>query len=202
MRVRLPRKKVSKKLRTYVKSAITRKAEHKYVDLQLNVTAVSTTMQQFLMNGLTQGTNVNNRIANEVKILYADVCYQWQLPSAGDQTNYCRAMIVRDKQPNGAAFSASDLLAFSTDPLSWTNEDNKARFKFYHDRSYDLSLTGPCAVHFRRRVKLDFTTYFTGSTNTIAQIKSNSMYFCVISDSGAVTHPNIDANIRIWWTDA
>lgn len=185
-----------------INNQIARKVEKKYIDLfSGGPLSVTTTASFALLNGITQGTTSTNRVGNEIRVIGIDMRYQW---ICGDATQICRFIIVQDKQCNTAIFNPGDLLNTGTDPLSPLNEDFLKRFHILYDKSVgNMSGTlGPNCHLVVKRIRPKLNCYYTGSGNTISNIKTNSIYVFTISDSTGVPNPTISYAIRLWYKDA
>lgn len=186
-------------VRNMIASVINTGDELKYIDMpNVAATGVSSTMNAVHMTGITQGTSVNNRIGNEIRIEKVDILITW---IAGDATNFGRILVVKDMQPNKAAFAQTDLFVNGSDAQSWFNEDNKHRFKIFLDWTCDIGTAGPGSQTCKMSVPLKGVTYYTGASNSIANVTSDAFFIVYISDSGAVPNPTITGNVRLWFRE-
>lgn len=173
-----------------------------YAQAQLRWTAVtqsfgSTTGVFQLLNGLTQGTAVNNRVGNQVRFLeleYTGIASFNASPSIG--TDQIRVVVLKDTQPNGAAPTTTELLCL-TSQNSCFNPDfvgNQARPRFNILANHLLCLNNPGPINTSSdvvvshivagKLKLDFTTTYTADAGTVADIQTNSLYcFCITGTS-------------------
>jgi len=121
-----------------------------------------------------------------------------------------RAMIVLDRQPNGAAPGAITDIIMSNHVYSPRNLANRKRFKILWDRSYAMGATAVATgnptsrmikgyLKFRRPIVTEFNT---GVAGNISDISTNSLYFVTtgnmatgITDAGAIHY------FRLRYTD-
>lgn len=193
------KKRVTKTYKRYVKRQLSSAIETKISDVQIAAgTSVSSTMSFTLLNGLTQGTNQSQRLGNEVTMIGFRIRGQFVV---GDATNLVRMLIIMDKQSNNTTPAVTDIFQFSLDPYSPINEDQRKRFQIVDDRSFDLSTSWQSCKHINFYKRVPHKVYYNGTGATISNIKKNSLYLCLISDSGAVSHPTFVADIRLYYKD-
>lgn len=108
--------KFSRSQRSYIKKAVSKSAELKYFDKDIPVEASSVVS---LLNGITQGTDYNQRIGRHCKIQSVSVkgYIQGTNISAG---NIYRWWLVWDKQSNGATPVFTDVVT-TVSPLAEKN---------------------------------------------------------------------------------
>lgn len=175
--------------------------EVKVNDLILNG-AVDTTGSFNLMNGIAQGNTQSTRVGNTITITGFYARYLWNI---GDSVNYCRLILVLDKQPNGATPIISDLINTSLG-VSWLapiNWNNRQRFKFLKDEVMSLSIdSGQMNSTFFLKFKKPIRTIYSGTGSTITSISSNAIYAFLVTDSGAPPSPTHQAFYRLRYTDS
>lgn len=163
----------------YLRSVIN--VERKYSDTS-GVVSSSTTPALILLNGLSQGTSATTRQGQSIKMVAIYPNIFWSINAAAS-TTYCRCIIFIDKQANGAAPAASDLLTTTTSVLSPFVIGNSKRFRVLMDIRRTLSLNGVEMVRFKKYKKISWhTEYNTGNAGTIADIQTNSLYMLHMSD--------------------
>lgn len=187
--------RIAKTVRTLRKGT-----EVKRADSELLGQSVSTTGVFTLLNGVAQGDDVINRDGNRIYMLNMEMSFEILI---ADTFNKVRFIVFYDKQPNGAAPSASDILQ---DPGNYPitsryNYDNRQRFKFLYDRVFIVDVDQPTITVGKKWLKLKKDTLYSGSGNTITAIKTGSIYLFLISDSNASTHPTVTWNARIRFMD-
>lgn len=129
-----------------------------------------------LINGLVPGTSGSQRIGREIFMTsiqgYIAVS-QSQVPSIPST----RMMLVYDKQANGSALTAADVLQDATDRYSPYNFSNRMRFHVLYDSLFD---TTPEQAPLNRfdyfPINLS-TNYNDGISGTISDITTGSLYF-------------------------
>jgi len=174
------------------------------------------TVQYFLLNGIKLGTSAFQRIGNKIamKSLYWSMAFGLN----ADDTNPTvtlntasvpvRFMIVYDKQSNGAAFTAADLLSnvvgvdnTTSRPLdvnSANNLNNRDRFIVICDKRFVLQSGGPNARFFKKFKFLNTAAcYKSGATvGDITDITSGSIYALAYTD-GEMGGDNSDPTIGV-----
>lgn len=114
-----------------------------------------------------------------------------KLPSSADLADdIVRIIVFLDRQCNGVAATITELLD-TADIFSYRNLSNAKRFKFYHDKLYDmnsmggyLATLGACITQtqsFKIAVSVNEELDFTGTTGSIADLNSNNVGIAVIS---------------------
>jgi len=105
--------------------------ELKYKDFSYFTQYANTTGIFVLLNGIGAGTGPDQRIGRKTQIRSIHVNLQCYSP-ANFYADTIRMMLVRDRQPNGEIFTASDLLENTTYPvISPRSMDSKERFVIY-----------------------------------------------------------------------
>lgn len=166
----------------------------------------------YLLNGITQGTDYNQRIGRKVQI--KSVFCRWtinvnpaQLALQGDVV---RLMIIYDAQANGVAPAITDILQIAEfdSPMNLNNRD---RFKVLHDKfhtmwanTYAAGLGGiqtgtGCPKFSQKFIKCNMEEIFGGTGNTIGSIQTGSIFFLTISQN-EVSGVSIYSRVR--YTDS
>ncbi len=174
--------------------------EIKFINDDNNSSNPSTTFALTLENGLTQGNTTSTRIGASVDLVV------WQLNmrltvNASATNTFVRVLLVQDKQPNGAAFTSADLLTSSTvNAMQLPASQN--RFVIYVDEVFALAPNWKTNQVKTFRVDLNFQTlYGLGNAGTIADITSNSLYLCTLSNEATNT-PLMSWSSRVWYYDS
>lgn len=179
--------------------------EFKAVDVDVTRPAVTTTHLFNLLNGLTKGTDINQRVGNSIKMVSIDVGVLVTRNTATTTNNYIRCAIILDKSPNGVAMTAAEMYAASAaNPiLSPRNLSNRNRFVTLKDWVVDVGNAGNRpSVHMKKFRKLQLhTTYNTGNAGTIADITENAIYFVCVSDTTGLNLPQVTFYSRIRYLD-
>jgi len=116
--------------------------EIKAVDIANNTYAFrnpGAALSSILCNGLLAGASFYNRVGSRVELRNVHIRGQIQM-TATSVTSFLRMILVYDRQPNGALFTATDLLqnrdnagATQTTAYSEINLDNRDRFQIVRD---------------------------------------------------------------------
>lgn len=201
------KKRAKKKARTvgprtggFITSSSIRKAgaEVKSSDLE-NISDLKRTGQTaILLNGLAQGTAINEHVGRKVAMktlllrymVHPDVATYNTMSTGGSATksHLCyRVLIVYDKQANGALASQANVLAPTTNSsnaelVAPNNLDNRDRFKVIYDKKGRLSIADPC--HIREKfIKLKGREVtFQNTAATIADIATGSLLMYLLQD--------------------
>jgi len=162
--------------------------EKKYLDLTANAQAMASTASLVLLNGMVIGNSGSTREGQSINLLYSWLQFDiiCNTTSVG---SVVRMMLVYDKQPNGAAFTAANLLVTNTNLNSPFVIGYGHRFRVLWDRRYALSAVGGNYQIIKRVFKKMFlkTTFNTGDAGTVADIATGSLYLFYISDEATNT---------------
>ncbi len=175
--------------------------ELKYQDYT-GATVQGTTMTITLINGLVQGTTSTTRLGDTTRVSMLELNLRSAIATTST-TGYAifRVMVVRDNQPNGATFSAGNLLNTPTNVLSATTMSNCKRFNVIDDQMFVLDLNGPEAFLYRKVYNIDFhPEYGLGNAGTIADISKNALFLVFLSDDN-VNQPSYSYWARLHFID-
>lgn len=126
-----------------------------------------------LLNGLSQGSGGSQRVGRQVFMTRLT----WRIQSISNQ----RFMIVYDRQANAQALNVSDLMQDTSDQFSPYNFSNKERFDVLMDSLYVTTPElNPITIWKDFPIYRD-TVYNTGSSGTISDISTGSLYLVVYS---------------------
>lgn len=129
-----------------------------------------------LVNGLANGTTAITRIGRRVTMKSVYIRGQVQLAATSTGATPIRLMVVYDRQPNGAAMTATDILL--TDAIASPNNlSNSRRFQTIIDHVVPvIGTAGPQGYYYELYKKLDLATeYNNGSAGTVADISTGSL---------------------------
>ena len=161
--------------------------EFKFVDVTVGAD-INTTGFVHLLNGMTRGDDISQRIGREVTLRSVQMTYQIGSKNNTGLDQYVRAMLVYDSQANGGPTPLiSDILSASN-TYAHRNLENRHRFKILYDRTIALNASGEPGsrrvLKFYRRLNHPVT--FNGNTGgTIADIQTGALYFAAISSNPA-----------------
>lgn len=170
---------------------------------QLNMDQVNSFI---LLNGMVRGDDISDRDKRIVKL--HSIYLKWIIQHNVIDTigGVCRIAIVLDKQPNGAAFTSSDLLSDIT-PIdnvnSLRNLSNRKRFKLLKDIRVTTTSAGSnqsrCGEIYLN-LKGITTVFNSGNTGAISDITSNAIYIYYVSTS-ALNAPEFSYHGRLRFYD-
>jgi len=138
-----------------------------------------------LLNGIEEGTSLNQRVGRKVTLASSSVKYTVVSPADFSST-VVRFTVVFDKQPNGTSPTAADLFMYASEPANSNfNLNNRQRFITIYDKRMtlnpiDSSHTYQHSGSIPIRVKGKSTTY-KNSGNQIGDIATGSLYLIVSS---------------------
>lgn len=173
------------------------KTELKYNQPPVSETPDNTGFDLVLLNGVDVGDTAQTRDGNKIYIKNIQFRLTLIKASAATETSV-RVMLIQDKQPNGAAFSITDVLV--TDSISQVRNLKKSnRFKVFYDKIHIVHTYRPMTFikYFKR---CNIQTQYIDTGNGVADITSNSLYLAFISDE-SVNAPSIAGYARLRFTD-
>lgn len=206
------------------KSAIERKS----VDIQTTSTLISNVATAVLLNGMTKGTNVYNRIGRKivnVRIQLRGSIHPNGSAPATALPDFLRVAIVFDKQTNGAAPAWQDVFKVvdasggtGVDARTFANLDNSDRFVILRDHKYQVPLVqiggGPQQASATAEstenwiiddfINMKLPTLYTGTANagTVADIQSGGIFLLVQGmNSAANSSCNLIWDSRVRFVD-
>lgn len=199
-----------------VNKAIASNEEKKNLDVpftgvQAVVVFGQATAQRWLLNAANQGTTASTRAGRRITMKNMSWLFNISLAPTTTGASPLRFLVVYDKQTNGAAPAATDVLV--SDIIgSPMNLNNSRRFKILVDEVYDgIGTQGPGSI--MRKGFRDFTKggrnqgleveFKDASGNGIADILTGSVYAFVWQDGNLlIANPTAYIYTRIRFTDA
>jgi hypothetical protein len=182
---------VNQKIRKY--------AEHKSFDTGFN-SSVDTTGTLQKLSTIPQGDTDSTRDGDQAEVISVDVIASFANASSTDLSNLCRFIVFKWQQDDSSAAPAAvtDILQTASvySPLNRDNERAK-KFVILDDHLFSTSLTGPSVDTHIIKLKNKFKLAFQGSANT----GNNMVYAMMVSDSGAIPHPILAYQVRVYFTD-
>lgn len=189
------------------------RGEWKFLDSTITQD-INTTPALILLNGLAPGSSASQRIGQKVDIRSIEIRLRWTTTPVTGVDQYCRASIVLDRQPNGAApgnYTDIFLASSVTSPRSLAN---RKRFRILWDKALPMgsnlnAATTPSTLpnmrifkaymKFRRPIVEEFNS---GVAGTVADIATNSLYLVTFgTEVAGNTDVNMAGYIRIRYTD-
>lgn len=180
--------------------------EFKSVDLDDNTLELNSTGAYTLLNGVSRGTDLSNRIGRNISMRSLEIHGWMSTTDSGGVSQVARIMIVLDKQCNGSAMALTDILKGVT-VVSLKNLVNKKRFKILYDKTHALAEhSGNNAGHikpFEFYKKFNHPVEFNaGDAGTIGDITSGALYIIGLSNiASGSTDANLFYSSRIRYTD-
>lgn len=134
--------------------------------------------------------------------LSAILQFSVKAPTGIDQ--FHRYLIVRDKQSNGGALAVTDVLN-SVSVSAPLNLSNQHRFVILYDELVHLNASAEpgSQVPLQRQFHVDsLVQYNSGTTGTVADIATNSLYFIYVGSVAPGTEDgSATGTIRLRFTD-
>lgn len=180
------------------KSLPTGKQERKVIDTASASYDINTTGSVTLLNGVAAGTDFTDRIGRKIIMKTAQIegCINQTGGDVATTVNYCRVMIVYDKQSNGALPAITDVLTAATSK-SFMNLNNRDRFVVLLDRRHAVGSRGitatqsfsdgPGPVPLHEYIKINLPVIYDGGTAAIGDIQTGSLFLLTIGDVAAGT---------------
>jgi len=134
------------------------------------------------INDVGQGTTAITRIGRKI------VMKSVYLQGVGACSTACRIIVFYDRQSNGAAPSATDVLTSNT-LMAMQNLDNRDRFIILADifpgkQDEDLCLNVTNGLGWKRYIKCNLETIYGGNAGTVADINSGGLFVMAHCNSG------------------
>lgn len=156
------------------------------------------------VNLIRQGATVSQRIGNKIVIKSIDCWFTYYVSSL-THAGVARAMLIYDRQPNGAFPAIADIIksqpAGTAADFSGINISNKSRFQMIRDEA--LQITGGSdfakVVHWYCKGKWE--TEFGADAGTIADFRTGAIYFIIYETLSVVAVANVGdfhCRIRYW----
>lgn len=202
----------------YYPSVSGRRSEKKFHDVSADTVgaAIGATLEVLNLTVIPQGTKQNERIGRVVyieKIHFSGTIEHLSSVLLSTSGSAVRLMLVQDKQTNGVQFTGADL--FEVNTYYGVNKlSNKDRFKVLWQTKVPLvarsgggdsgggQLVGEDFIvveffkKFKSAIKIE---YSTGTTGAITEVRSNNVYFCMVSTTSALDQ--LKGVVRLRFTD-
>lgn len=166
-----------------------------YVDTAVTG-AMDTTGTIALINTVSQGTSVQQRVGKKVSLRGLQIRGNMVNSGAAAVANDVAYMIVYDKRPSGALPSISDILV-SANANSMNNDNNAGRFKILKrvdavllgrtDAIANVQDTSMLGEDCYLDLKGIPTTYKSATTGAIADIEEGALYYVCVGVNTAVS---------------
>lgn len=171
-----------------VNKIIQDKVQKKRITLSFANIAVSTAGNENGMGVLiTAGAKRTQRIGNHIKLKSA---YMKAYFTIADGTNVCRVVIYRARK------GGTTLLG---DSLSVTGSIDPDKYFIYSDRLIPLSANGDQVKQYRQGLKLNNLSSQYDSDTGVPE--DNDIRVYIVSDSDIASHPVINGNMHLWFSE-
>lgn len=181
------------------------KREFKFNDTSVQVLAMAgiSSWTQILCNGIGTGTDYNSRIGRRLtikSILVKVTNYNYTLGTNIGHPFQQRVIILRDRQPNGVAFTPGELLQNVTStPVALTsppNINNQPRFHILADELMTVQMHGSISEgrgYYKFYKRVNIPVQYNGTGPTIGSIADNAIYVISFSndDNEAVFYTRV-----------
>lgn len=181
--------KVSPAVKKYVKSAISRDIETKYITqdgVAVNPIPYTGTMALVSYSpAITQGTGVSNRLGDKIKLKDLEIRLHFATPAT--YNSYVRCLLVQYKQQDGRDLVVNDFMSntagYGPDRVLHPDFILHEKVRILYDRIVEIGATGNVTADENHKIlvikkKLNFFQSFlrNGSTGTYADIATNGVY--------------------------
>lgn len=156
------------------------------------------------LNPLAPGTSATTRIGRRVKMHSLLIKWQGSLGPTSAGASPLRLLVVYDKQANGAAPAATDVLT-SDAIASGMNLSNSRRFIILCNEEIScVGTQGPQSFMTERFIKMNLDVEFnTGVAGDITDIQTGSVYSLIYQNGNIITAGiGMECFTRIRFTDA
>lgn len=155
-----------------------------------------------LINGLALSTDNSGRIGRQILNKGCSMSINFKLPAGSANTNIRFIMFI-DKMPNGALATSADLFQVPNSLQSYLNPEFFGRFRMIMSKRVSLVLDHTPSFNYKKYIRFRCKTqYDSSNTGTIADLKTNAIYFGLVSDYVGATSPLISIQFRYTYTDA
>ena len=170
--------------------------EKKFFDTILAGTTVgvSGTILSSSLNLIPQGATQNERIGLKCKAVSLHIRGKVSLDptaTATDAMDRVRFIVYVDKQANGAAATAANILEATVNIDAFRNLENTHRFRILADKIYTVASTASDGTTFIRssrtikhNIDCSYQLYFDGATGAITEVRSNNLGVLAVSENG------------------
>jgi len=170
------------------------------------------------LNLIANGTDVDARDGRRVFV--TTYCLRFHFypfdhsDPPGLQDSQLRLIIFADKQTNGTAPAITDLLVDNS-VSSMFNENNRQRFEVFYDKTWapetyllppvgtqDPSVWSATAfktVRQNLRIRINRTTQYSGTTNSIADVQSGALWMLWLCDAPVGHGYTVDLSDRLYF---
>ncbi len=176
--------------------------EYKFIGIINTATAIPVVPVIIQLNNISQGDTSQTREGDQIKSTRLSVHYLFTQHATATQT-MVRVMLIKDSQPNGAIYGATDILSDVTvlDSMnSFYNLDGKFRFRILYDRVHTMSDSGNQIVKGKINVNLNDKIRYTGNAGDITDL-TNCGYSLMIMSTETTNTPSFSQFTRLRFID-
>jgi hypothetical protein len=178
-----------------IKSKLKKVQELKSFDTGFG-SSVSSTATITDLTTIPQGDTDSARDGDAIRVKRMEQILSW---APGDTTNTYRQIIFRWNQDDVVAPVVTDVLQLANAFSPYNRDTLRAKkFSVIDDWFSVTGLNGPSIDKhvFAKAMEWNISFYSGGTSGT------NKIYSLQISDSGAVTHPFVNSDFRVYFTDS
>ena len=154
-----------------------------------------------LLNGLTKGTDVNDRIAQ--KVHFVSVLGRFNVTNSNDSQHFCTMGFIRWKRTNGNILSLSSVFKAVDRGNSVRDLENNYDYKILWQRKFLLSNDHDVKMYNPNKKLRVTTTYNSNNNGNQTDIEFNSLWFFIMTNNDAIDEEfSTDYQIRLRFVDA
>ncbi len=193
---RVIRKKTSYATKAYVKSQVNRQIDWGHIDTQVDTAGLLFNAVPVHLNDINTGSNFDQR--EGLEIINRSLQYRVQIqPNVGSPIDaHCRMIIFKWDDPVdpvvGSVLSDTGTLRA---PIGLYNKTTTNKlYRILASRTFPVNIAGQDHVMINGSLKLNFKSYYTGTTGSNST--KGSIWVQFLSDASA-TGPKLDSNFRV-----
>jgi len=186
--------------------------ERKFFDTNISFLADATTEVPATgqLTLIPQGTTESTRVGREctIKSIQINVLLTYIPGASTTGVNTVYIWLVLDKQANGAAAAATDVLTSTNATLAMVNIANSDRFVIMRKWVYTMQAAAGAAAAFSRDqkkldeyLKCNVPIQYSSTTGAITEIKSNNFFFVAGCEQSADDVTSVEGTVRLRFTD-
>ncbi len=176
--------------------------EYKFIGITNTATAIPVVPVIIQLNNIAQGDTSQTREGDQVKSTRINTKYFFTQHATATQT-LVRVMMIKDSQPNGAIYTAGQILADVTvndSIVSPNNLDGKFRFRVMYNKVHHMSDSGNQIVRGEIHVDLNDKIRFTGNAGDITDL-TNCGYSLMVMSTETTNTPAFTQFTRLRFID-
>lgn len=185
-----------------VNTIVKKKQEIKVFDVAGNSTfdVVGTMAKWF---AIPQGTDVSQRIGNDIRATHISLNYNIQL---ADPFNQIRIILFQWHEDDAVDVPTKDSILYTAGISSYINAltffSNKDKYKILLDRTHTVAPGNSLGSNYKFTVPYIKVPHTRMSFNGSATNGKNMIYMFAVSDSTTVSHPVVSMQARLHYRDA